>query len=250
MRKETSLINVLILLSMVLIAFFVGVHIGGVLIGNLSIKDFMTPSVALMSALIAAFMVTRTINNNKRSELLKNTLDAIDNELFKGEKKVKLDSACNLLTQRMDSEGSFKALVRLRKNATRFVSEFKNANPEEYAHIIDALDYANKLCFGVKSGIYDKDLINKFLGQSVFNVWWAGMVLIRERELEYLDEMASNNRRVPDFGSPYESLFTWIRAVADKQKLDNVQFVLVRLDTGYYNRESFKELEVEMAEKL
>ncbi len=248
-HKGISLINMLVLLSLILIAFLAGVHAGGASIELSLIKNYMMPSVALLSAFIAAFMATKTLRNNKRSEVLTNTLNAIDNEIFKGDKRVKLESACSILEQNMGNETSFKALVRSKVNATRFVNEFKSEHPEEHVNIVDALNYVNKLCFGAESGIYDKDMINKFLGQSAFHVWWAGMVIIRERELVYLDEIASDIRRVPNFGSPYNSLFTWIRAVAKEQKLDNVQFVLVRLDTGYYNRASFKEFENTVLDK-
>lgn len=122
MLKEISVINLLVLLSLILTAFFIGFNRGGGIIEPLLIKDFMMPSVVLLSTLIAAFMAIKTLNNSKRSEVLKNTLDAIDNKLFKGEKRVKLELACTLLTQKVDREESFKALVRLRTTATRFVN--------------------------------------------------------------------------------------------------------------------------------
>lgn|GEM_PF-4698524 len=246
MHKKRSVINVIIILSFVGAVFFAGLHLGGLPVsefGKLYIKDFLTPFVAFFSTLLAAFMVTETIRTNKKNLILKNTLDAIDHDLYKGEKRIQLERACKLLNNKMAKEHSFKALVRSRTEATRFVNEFINKYPLEYSQIIDALNYADKLCFGVKNGLYYKVLIDTFLGQSVFNVWWAGMILIREKELEFLDDINSKNRSVPHFESPYNNIFTWIRIVANEQNLSNLEFILVKMDTGYKNRSTFKELE-------
>ncbi len=217
-------------------------------ITELPLQGLLGPAVILISATLATLMATITIQNNKRSEVLKNTLSAIENDLFIGESRSELEKACQILNQKMEGEHSFKALVRLRPNATRFVSEFKETNQSEYNKIVDALSFADRLCYGVEAGLYDKSMADRFLGSYVFKTWWAGMVLIREKELEYLDGLKKNPRREPDFGSPYGHLFEWIRSVAKEQSLENVDFVLARLHTGYSARREFRRLEATMQE--
>ncbi|OCH04157.1 DUF4760 domain-containing protein [Aliivibrio fischeri] len=243
MIKETRLINVLFLLMLCLCMFFAGLHIGGLDILNLSVKDFLTPAVASSAAILAAIMANRTIKNNRRSEVLKNTLDALNSDLFKGKKRTDLERACSILNKQIEAQGSFKALVRLRPTTSKFVEEFRKSNEAEYELIIDCLNYIDRLCLGMGTGIYDKKLINQFLGESVFNTWWASMILIREREMRYLDDITSEPKINPDFGSPYKYLHAWVDQVTQEQKLKGVDYALVRLKTGYKRRSELRELE-------
>ncbi|HCE4695066.1 TPA: DUF4760 domain-containing protein [Vibrio parahaemolyticus] len=243
MIKETRLINILFLLVLCLCMFFVGLHIGGLDVLQLSAKDLLTPFVTSSAAILAAVMANRTIKNNRRSEVLKNTLEALDSDLFKGQNRTELEKACSILNAQLQREGSFKALARLRPTASKFVEEFRKDNETEYQLIIDCLNYIERLCLGMETGIYDKNLINQFLGESVFNTWWASMILIREREMRYLDETTSENKLTPDFGSPYQNLHTWVDKVAKEQNLNGVDYALVRLETGYKRRSELRELE-------
>lgn len=223
--------------------FFIGLHVGGLDALDLSAKDFLTPSVASSAAILAAIMANRTIQNNRRSEVLKNTLDALNSDLFKGQKRTDLEKACSILNEQLKGKGSFKALIRLRPTASKFIEEFRKDNEAEYQLIIDCLNYIERLCLGMETGIYDKRLINQFLGESVFNTWWASMILIREREMRYLDNITSDHKLNPDFGSPYQYLHAWVDKVAKEQNLNGVDYTLVRLETGYKHRSKLRELE-------
>ncbi|MEZ8129513.1 DUF4760 domain-containing protein [Enterovibrio norvegicus] len=243
MIKETRLINILFLLALCLCMFFIGLYIGGLDVLQLSAKDFLTPFVASSAAILAAIMANRTIRNNRRSEVLKNTLDALNCDLFKGQNRTALEKACLILNKQLKGKDSFKALVRLRPTASKFVEEFRKDNEAEYQLIIDCLNYIERLCLGMETGIYDKNLINQFLGESVFNTWWASMILIREREMRYLDNTISDNKLNPDFGSPYKNLHAWVDRVAKEQNLNGLDYTLVRLETGYERRSELRELE-------
>nr|WP_267135667.1 DUF4760 domain-containing protein [Pseudoalteromonas sp. L21] len=188
-------------------------------------------------------MANRTIKNNRRSEVLKNTLDALNSDLLKGQNRTDLEKACSILNKKIQSESSFKALARLRPAASRFVEEFRENNETDYQRIIDCLNYIDRLCLGMDTGIYDKKMINQFLGESVFSTWWASMILIREREMRYLDDTESDNKLTPHFGSPYRNLHAWVDKVAKEQNLNGLDYALVRLETGYKSRPEFRELE-------
>jgi len=243
MDKEIKVKNIVALIAVILIAFLSGCVFAGLQIDNIGIKDLISPTVILFSATSATFMASRAIQNNRKSDRLKNTIDAIHNEIFTGENRVELEKACSILNEKLDKIGSFKAHCRLKTHAADFVSEFKIYNLKEFERIVDSINYVDKLCHGVDEGIYENEIINKFLGETVFDVWWASMVIIRVKELEYLDEIAKDYRKKPDFGRPYGSLYKWIMEVSDSQDLKQVKFVLGRLNTGYYNREVFREHE-------
>ena len=172
-----------------------------------------------------------------------NTLDALNSDMFKGTNRTKLEKSCSLLNEKIKKEGSFKALVRHLPNANKFVVEFREQNPEEYDLIVDCLNLINRLCLGMQTGIYDRELINSFLGESFFSTWWASMIIIREKELQYLDDMSKTRRLRTDFGSPFQNLHEWVEDISKKHDLEVVDYALVRLKTGYDHREEVRKIE-------
>jgi len=195
-------------------------------------SGLLPPTATLVAASIAAFMVSRTIENSRQNERIKNTVSALDNKLFKSENLTKFEMACALLDQEIESEGSFKAVCRIPSRAREFTERFRSKHPEEYETIRDILKYSDTLCYGTKSGIYDEKMIQKFLGEIMFNAWWAAMIIIQNETFSYYSEMTKDYRRKPDFGRPYDSLSNWIDDISKEQNLEQVGFVLGRLSGG------------------
>lgn len=206
---------------------------------GLTISD-LSPLAILLSASLTTLMAYKTIENNKRTVRIKNTISALDNDLYKGKSITKFNKACEKLSHKLESAHSFKALVRLRESAKDFVDEFMSESPDEYEAIIDILRHSDKLCYGVKAGIYDQEMVSEFLGDIIFDAWWSAMIIIRHEEFSYYDEIDKDYRRKPDFGSPYRYLSSWIIDVAEKQGLQQVNFVLTRLNTGIEYRDIFR----------
>ncbi|OQK41283.1 DUF4760 domain-containing protein [Vibrio vulnificus] len=236
MNKETKLLNILLLLALCVSLFLGGVFLGGKGAYSFNFRDFVMPTIAVFAALLAATMAHRTLQNAKRAEVLKNTLDALNHDLFKGDSRVRFENACIKLSAKIDEHGSFKALVRLRPAADKFVEQYKTECPKDYEQILDALNYINRLCFGAGAGIYDQKLVNEFLGEALFQTWWAGMIIIREKEMRYIERIHSSHKLHPDFGSPYKYLYKWVQSVKNSQNIEGLDYVFAKLDEGFERR--------------
>lgn len=207
---------------------------------NWSISNFdeiyssglLSPAATLTAASVAAVMVFKTIENSRQNDRIKNTISALDNGLFKSENLTRFESAYILLNELIEAEGSFKAVCRVPTRAKEFTEKFRKDYPAEYATIRDILRYSNTLCYGIKSGIYDENMIYEFLGEIMFNAWWAAIIIIQNEMFSYYLETSKNYRKNPDFGRPYNSLCDWISNVYKEQKLAQIGFVLGRLNTG------------------
>lgn len=219
-----------------IIVFLFGFYLGGVPLDKLQL--FASPFAMLLAASIAGYIALTNIHKNQKNERIKAALSAID-KIAVGEKRIAIENACNILNQRVDGEHSFKALARLPSKASEFIARFKNEQPDKYDTIVDAITYYDQLCYGMKYKIYDKELIERFIGDHVFNAWWASVIIIRANEFEYL----RNKNSRPDFDWPYKYLLEWIRETAKEQGLDVVSSVLYKLDSGLNNLEKNKKLD-------
>ena len=75
-------------------------------------------------------------------------------------------------------------------------------------------------------------MIYKFLGEIMFDAWWAAIIIIQSESFGYCLETTKDYRRKPDFGRPYDSLCDWIDTISREQNLEQVGFVLGRLSGG------------------
>ncbi|MDJ0698128.1 hypothetical protein [Mastigocoleus sp. MO_188.B34] len=139
-------------------------------------------------------MAYQTINNNRKNERIKNTITALNNELYSSHKLILFEKACKTLNEKIEDVHSFKALCRHPKVAKVFVDEFMNANPEQYQIILDTIKYSNNLCYGVDFGIYEKKMVDEFLGNIIFEGWWSAMIMIRHEEFSYYEEIDKQYR--------------------------------------------------------
>ena len=70
---------------------------------SISSSGLLTPTATLVAASMAAFMVSRTIENSRKNERIKNTVFALDNGLFKSKSLTKFELACTLLDEEIKS---------------------------------------------------------------------------------------------------------------------------------------------------
>ena len=155
--------------------------LGGLCIGLLGAKtgqwhQFLTPLVASISVLFATTVAIQNLQQSRKHEVLKRTLDLlskkpkVDDSLFEARVKI------NHIINQLDLHNHYD-------NYSMMKSAMQMLDKKSAETIIEHIDYYDDLALGVRLGLYDSNLVWEMLSNTHCLVWRDFWPVARHNQL-------------------------------------------------------------------
>ncbi|MBS9931029.1 hypothetical protein J4H23_23485 [Vibrio alginolyticus] len=168
-------------------------------------EKFVGPLAICISALFATVIATENIRQNKRHEVIKRTLDIIND-------KPPQDKELALFRDKMH---------RLIKSHKLWDKDINNANLDPLIADLDKgestiarkwLVYLKNIAVGIEEGLYDKDMVEKNIGYLPMNTWRAFWPIAKNQELHFVQTFG--NGKTTSL-KEYELVERWVLDLSD-----------------------------------
>ncbi|WP_205350689.1 DUF4760 domain-containing protein, partial [Vibrio cholerae] len=165
--------------------------------------QFLTPLVASISVLFATTIAIQNLQQSRKHEVLKRTLDQlskkpkVDDGLF--EARVKINQIINQLE-----------LYKHYDNYHMMQSAMKMLDKSSAETIIQHIDYYDNLALGVRLGLYDSNLVREMISNTYSLVWRDFWPVARHNQL-------AGNEFIESYKCVMEQTYTDLEREALKQ---------------------------------